>query len=58
MPEQKKQNWFAKHKILTAIIAIIVVMYVGGSIGLSQETPTAERSLEQKQEIFYNDLLP
>ena len=53
MPEQKKQNWFAKHRILTAIIAIIVVMYVGGSIGLSQETPTAERSLEQKQEIFY-----
>ncbi len=29
--EQKKQNWFLRHKYLTAILVIIVIMMIGGS---------------------------
>jgi hypothetical protein len=44
MPEEKKKNWFARHKILTAIIAIVVIIGFAGSGGSSPSSETSDNS--------------
>ncbi len=50
MPEQeKKNNWFVRHKLLTVIIVIVVIMVIGGSKGdNSSNSPSS--TTESKQE--------
>lgn len=33
MAEGKKKNWFARHKVLTVIIALVVLVAIGGASG-------------------------
>ncbi len=66
MENDKQKNWFLRHKIISGIIIlIIVIIIIGSKNGDSQKgfqdgmkdatemLETKERSLEEKQEIFY-----
>ena len=66
MENDKQKNWFIRHKIISGIIIlIIVILIIGSKNGDSQKgfqdgmkdatemLETKERSLEEKQEIFY-----
>lgn len=48
--EQKKKNWFMRHKFLTLIIAIVVIMVIGGSKGGNNSTSSPSSSSGSKQE--------
>ncbi len=61
MPEpEKKKNWFARHKVLTVILAIIVVIAIAGSNGSSDKSSTSNSSnAEQKTaetELTYQEV--
>lgn len=43
MSDEKKQNWFARHKILTGVLIVIVLAVIGSSLGGS-ETPTTNNT--------------
>ncbi len=66
MENDKQKNWFLRHKIISGmIILIILILIIGSKNGDSQKgfqdgmkdaagiLQTSERSLEEKQEIFY-----
>jgi len=38
--QQKQRNWFARHKVLTVILALVVVCIIGGAAGGSSKTDT------------------
>ncbi|WP_250505116.1 DUF4352 domain-containing protein [Bowdeniella massiliensis] len=42
--EAKKQNWFARHKILTAILAVIVLAIIGSQLTGTNEAATTPAS--------------
>lgn len=48
--EQKKQNWFLRHKFLTAILVIIVIMMIGGSKGGSNSTSSNSTSGSKQEQ--------
>lgn len=41
--EDRKQNWFAKHKVLTGIIVIFIIIMIGGQ-GNSKSSSTSGQS--------------
>lgn len=51
---EKKQSWFAKHKILTGVFAIILLLIIIGAVGGSktsnQSTQKPEQSTTKKEE--------
>lgn len=44
MSDQKKKNWFMRHKILTAIIVIVVIIGVAGAGGSSSTDSTSNNT--------------
>ncbi|MFD9795348.1 hypothetical protein ACFWXK_30855 [Streptomyces sp. NPDC059070] len=63
MSQQKQRNWFARHKVLTGVGAIVAVIAVGGAVGAgggsddtspsasaTRETGTAGQGGQQKKE--------
>jgi len=48
--EQKKQNWFLRHKFLTAILVIIVIMMIGGSKGGGNSTSSNSTSGSKQEQ--------
>lgn len=66
MKEGKQKNWFLRHKIISGIILLIILMIIFGSKngdsqkgfqdGMNDATEilqTSGRSLKEKQEIFF-----
>lgn len=45
-PKKKKLNWFAKHKIITGILAAIILISIGSAMGSSSDSnsPTASKT--------------
>jgi len=61
MSDQKKKNWFARHKVLTAIIAIVVIIGIAGSgsSSPSETNSTGSNTKMEKQtevEITYEEV--
>ena len=52
--EQKKQNWFLRHKFLTAILVIIILMAVGGGNDSSKPTSSGTNSDVKQAEVTTN----
>lgn len=42
--KSKKQNWFGQHKVLTAILVVIVLAIIGGASGSNKQQPTRTNS--------------
>lgn len=38
--EHHKQNWFARHKIITGIVAAFILIGIGGALGQNSNQPT------------------
>ena len=54
MSDQKKKNWFMRHKVVTGIAVLIAFFIMLGSMGSTPEPVSSQAlTLEQKQEVFY-----
>lgn len=49
MPEEKKQNWFMKHKVITGILVLIILFVIIGSSGGSKSSQTANSGRSQQE---------
>lgn len=52
--EQKKKNWFLRHKFLTAILVIVVIMMMGGSKGGNNSTTSNSNSGTKQEQATTN----
>ena len=51
-PPPKQQSWFARHKVLTAILAVLALMVVVSALsGGDDETPTSQSAPTQSAEV-------
>lgn len=50
MSDQKKKNWFLRHKVLTAIIVIFVIIGIAGAGGSSTSNTTSTSSSSSKSD--------
>lgn len=41
--QQKQRNWFARHKILTVVLAFVIIAIIGGAAGGSDKTDTTKK---------------
>ena len=61
MSEEKKRNWFVRHKILTAIIVFVIIGVIGSS-GSSSTTNTGStttsdsKSAKQQEQLIYEEV--
>lgn len=57
MAEEKKKNWFVRHKVLTAIIVVFVIIGIAGAGGSDSSTGTSGKSDDAmvKEETMVDD---